>query len=106
MRRVNSLNAFKTLMLPLQRGHNKVIGLVLWSCLLVEYHLHRSMSVKLNVPVSCNVVSAEEEELNKNSQCQGILFYVKLVCLNVSVHVRSVVLYEYLRHSMTSHSGC
>lgn len=47
----------------------------------------------------------EEEELNKIHKCQGILLYVRLF-LNACVHVRSVGLYEYLRHSMTSHSGC
>lgn len=47
----------------------------------------------------------EEEELNKIHKCQGILLYVRPF-LNACAHVRSVGLYEYLRHSMTSHSGC
>lgn len=65
------------------------------------------MSAKLNdMPVPCNEASAEEEELNKIHNVKASSFMSNWYVLNVSVHVRSIVLYEYLRHSMTSHSGC
>lgn len=98
-----SLNAFKTAVAVGTATYH----LVLWSCLLADYHLHSSASVKLNVmPVRRNEVYAEEEERNKTHNVKASSCMSNWYVLNVSVHVRSVVLYEYLRHSMTSHSGC
>lgn len=67
----------------------------------VDRHLHSSMSVRWNDMLApCN----EEEELKKFTMSRHP--FVCQTVLNANVHVRSIVLYEYLRHSMTSHSGC
>lgn len=75
-----------------------------WPCL-VDERLYISLLVKLNkMPVPCN--KAEDEELNTNLNVKASTWMSDWCVLNIRVHVWSIVLYEYLRHSMTSHSGC
>lgn len=87
--------------------HRETGVLQIWPCLLVDYHLYPTTSVSVNdMPALGHRASLEEEELNKTHNVKASSWMSNRCVSNASVHVRSVVRYEYLRHSMTSHSGC